>query len=132
MELIIFLFTWLLCRDSIILPLSLIFADSIFNSVFPDFWKWANAVLLHKKESRIILKNTVQSVFWQYLLKFLLKYLKDYYWILCFFIFMITIYLLSVPVSYFTWWFLFATVSFPLYMKFSNLLIHPWKFEQFF
>ena len=101
-----------LCGDSIILPPSLIFAGSIFNSVFPDFWKWANVILFHKKESRIILKNTVQSVFWKYLLKYLLKYLKDYYSILCFFIFMITIYLLSVSVTYFTWWLLFITVSF--------------------
>ena len=42
-----------LCGDSITLPLSLIFKFSLRNGGFPDTWKMANIIPVHKKENKI-------------------------------------------------------------------------------
>ena len=46
-----------LCGDSIILPLTLIFKDCIAKGIFPDLWKLAIVIPMHKKESKNIVKN---------------------------------------------------------------------------
>ena len=46
-----------LCGDSITLPLSLIFKFSLMNGTFPDTWKMANIIPVHKKEEKNIVKN---------------------------------------------------------------------------
>ena len=46
-----------LCSDSITLPLSLIFKFSLMNGTFPDTWKMANVIPVHKKEEKNIVKN---------------------------------------------------------------------------
>ena len=46
-----------LCGDSITLPLTLIFKFSLRNGTFPDTWKMANIIPVHKKEEKNIVKN---------------------------------------------------------------------------
>ena len=46
-----------LCDTALVLPLSLIFEKSISTCVFPDMWKKANVLPIHKKESRRLKKN---------------------------------------------------------------------------
>ena len=41
-----------LCGDSLTLPLTLIFRFSLMNGTFPDTWKMANIILVHKKEKK--------------------------------------------------------------------------------
>ena len=46
-----------LCGKSIAYPLKLIFEASLQGVEFPDYWKKANVVPLHKKESKNLVKN---------------------------------------------------------------------------
>ena len=46
-----------LCDKTLVYPLKLIFKASIQEGVFPDCWKKANVVPIHKKESRNLLKK---------------------------------------------------------------------------
>ena len=46
-----------ICGDSIICPLQLIFETAIRSSCFPDSWKKGNIILVHKKESKNLVKN---------------------------------------------------------------------------
>ena len=46
-----------LCDTALVLPLSLIFEKSISTCVFPDMWKRANVLPVHKKESSHLKKN---------------------------------------------------------------------------
>ena len=46
-----------LCGDSITLSLTLIFKFSFMNGTFPDTWKMANIIPVHKKEEKNIVKN---------------------------------------------------------------------------
>ena len=46
-----------LCGDSITLPLTLIFEFSLMNGTFPDTWKMAKIIPVHKKEENNIVKN---------------------------------------------------------------------------
>ena len=46
-----------LCGKSITYPLKLIFEASLQEGTFPSCWKKANAVLVHKKEDKNLLKN---------------------------------------------------------------------------
>ena len=45
------------CDKTLVYPLKLIFRASIQEGVFPDCWKKANVVPIHKKESKNLLKN---------------------------------------------------------------------------
>ena len=45
------------CGDAITFPLKLIFKSMINEGVFPDDWKKSNVVLIHKKESKNLIKN---------------------------------------------------------------------------
>ena len=47
----------ILCGDSIIIPLRIIFENIISTRIFPDGWKIANVVPVHKKESKHLVKN---------------------------------------------------------------------------
>ena len=46
-----------LCEDSITLPLVQIFESSLSQRVFPDTWKMAKIITVHKKEARDLVKN---------------------------------------------------------------------------
>ena len=46
-----------MCDKTLVYPLKLIFRASIQEGVFPDCWKKANVVPIHKKESKNLLKN---------------------------------------------------------------------------
>ena len=46
-----------ICNESITIPLKIIFDESLKNSVFPEIWKRANVVPLHKKEDKSLVKN---------------------------------------------------------------------------
>ena len=47
----------LLCDDSIILPLMLIFTNIFSTGVYPEMWKLANVTPIHKKGSKQLTKN---------------------------------------------------------------------------
>ena len=47
----------LLCDDSIVLPLKLIFQNILDKSIYPDAWKLANVTPIHKKEDKQLVKN---------------------------------------------------------------------------
>ena len=46
-----------LCEKSIVYPLKLIFEASLKGWEFPDYWKKANLVSVHKKESKSLVNN---------------------------------------------------------------------------
>ena len=46
-----------LCDDGIIKPLSLIYEKCLITGSYPDIWKKANVLPIHKKESRQVKKN---------------------------------------------------------------------------
>ena len=46
-----------LCGKSIVYPLKLIFEASLQGGEIPDYWKKANVVPVHKKESKNLVKN---------------------------------------------------------------------------
>ena len=46
-----------LCEKSITIPLKLIFEESLKFGVFPEIWKKANVVPVHKKEDKTLVKN---------------------------------------------------------------------------
>ena len=46
-----------MCDKTLVYPLKLIFRASIQEGVFPDCWKKADVVPIHKKESKNLLKN---------------------------------------------------------------------------
>ena len=45
------------CGDSIAVPLKIMFNNILHTGIFPDLWKLANVVPIHKKEDKRILKN---------------------------------------------------------------------------
>ena len=45
-----------LCGKSIVYPLNLVFEVSLQCGEFPDYWKKANVVPVHKKESKNVVK----------------------------------------------------------------------------
>ena len=58
-----------MCNKTLVYPLKLIFKASTQEGVFPDCWKKANVVPIHKKESKNLFKNyrtiSLLSIFWQ-------------------------------------------------------------------
>ena len=46
-----------ICNESITIPLKIIFDESLKNGVFPEIWKRANVVPVHKKDDKSIVKN---------------------------------------------------------------------------
>ena len=47
----------LLCDDSVVSPLMIIFCSILETSVYPDQWKLANVVPIYKKEDKQLVKN---------------------------------------------------------------------------
>jgi len=47
----------LLCDDSVILPLSIIFANILSTQIYPDMWKLANVTPIFKKGDKQLIKN---------------------------------------------------------------------------
>ena len=47
----------ILCGDSIVTLLGIIFENIISTRIFPDGWKIANVVPVHKKESKQLVNN---------------------------------------------------------------------------
>ena len=47
----------LLCDDSVVLPLKLIFQNILLTGIFPDLWKYANVTPIHKKGDKQLIKN---------------------------------------------------------------------------
>ena len=46
-----------ICNESITIPLKIIFDESLKNGVFPEIWKRANVVPVHKKDDQSLVKN---------------------------------------------------------------------------
>ena len=47
----------LLCDESVVLPLKIIFQNILAESVYPDKWKLANVTPIHKKDDKQLVKN---------------------------------------------------------------------------
>ena len=47
----------LLCDDSVILPLKIIFSNILSTSNYPNLWKVANVIPIHKKGDKQLIKN---------------------------------------------------------------------------
>ena len=47
----------LLCDDSVILPLKIIFRNILLTSIYPDSWKSANVISIFKKGDKQLIKN---------------------------------------------------------------------------
>ena len=47
----------LLCDQSVVLPLKIIFKNILETSTYPDMWKLANVTPIHKKESKNLIRN---------------------------------------------------------------------------
>ena len=47
----------LLCDDSVILPLTIIFRKILLTSTYPDTWKLANVTPIFKKGDKQLIKN---------------------------------------------------------------------------
>ena len=45
------------CEESITIPLKIIFEESLKCGVFPEIWKKANVVPVHRKEDKTLVKN---------------------------------------------------------------------------
>ena len=46
-----------ICNESITIPLEIIFDESLKNGVFPEIWKRANVVPVHKTDDKSLVKN---------------------------------------------------------------------------
>ena len=47
----------LLCDESVVLPLQIIFRNILASSIYPDLWKLANVTPIFKKENKQLVKN---------------------------------------------------------------------------
>ena len=47
----------LLCDNSVMLPLKIIFRNILFTSIYPDIWKLANVTPIFKKGDKQLIKN---------------------------------------------------------------------------
>ena len=46
-----------MCDSALIVPLKIIFAKRLSSCIFPDIWKHANVVPVHKKNEKILKGN---------------------------------------------------------------------------
>ena len=46
-----------ICKESVTIPLKIIFEESLKKGIFPDIWKKGNIVPAHKKEDKTLLIN---------------------------------------------------------------------------
>ena len=47
----------LLCDNSVVLPLNIIFQNTLVSSIYPDMWKLANVIPIFKKGDKQLIKN---------------------------------------------------------------------------
>ena len=47
----------IICSAQIVFPLKLIFDTCVDTGLYPDLWKMSNACLVHKKETKNLIKN---------------------------------------------------------------------------
>ena len=47
----------LLCDETVVLPLKIIFSNILNSAVFPDMWKLANVTPIYRKEDKQLVKN---------------------------------------------------------------------------
>ena len=47
----------LLCGDSIVTPLKLIFNNVLHTGIYPELWKYANVSPIHKKSDKQVVNN---------------------------------------------------------------------------
>ena len=47
----------LLCDNSVVLPLKIIFQNILVSSLYPDMWKLANVIPIFKKGDKQLIKN---------------------------------------------------------------------------
>ena len=64
----------LLCDDSVILPLKIIFRNILLTSIYPDTWKRANVTPIFKKGDKQLIKTIDQYLFFQFAVKSLKKW----------------------------------------------------------
>ena len=67
-----------LSDGALVLPLKIIFTNCLSRGLFPEIWKCANVVPVHKKNEKMLRGITVLFLFYQ----FLGKYWKNSYMIL--------------------------------------------------
>ena len=46
-----------ICDETIVIPLKIIFENILLTGIYPDLWKSANIVPIHKKNDKQIIKN---------------------------------------------------------------------------
>ena len=46
-----------ICSESVTIPLKITFQKSLKKEIFPEIWKEANVVPIHKKEDNNLIKN---------------------------------------------------------------------------
>ena len=42
-----------ICKESVPIPLKIIFEESLKKGIFPEIWKKANVVSIHKKKTKL-------------------------------------------------------------------------------
>ena len=47
----------ILCDESVVLPLKIIFENILKNSIYPETWKFANVTPIFKKGNKQLIKN---------------------------------------------------------------------------
>ena len=62
-----------MCDESITPPLKIIFDTALKSGIYPDKWKRANVVPVHKKESKKYIKKLQTNIITTYLWKNFLK-----------------------------------------------------------
>ena len=60
-----------ICGESITVSLKIISEQLLKEKKFPEVWKKANIVPVHKKEDKNLIKTIAQSVYFQPLVKFM-------------------------------------------------------------
>ena len=63
-----------ICSESVTIPLKIILEESLKKGIFPEIWKKNNAVPIHKKEGKTLIKSYRPIILVCFL--FLAKYLK--------------------------------------------------------
>ena len=73
----------MLCGNALVKPLKIIFENILKTGIFPEQWKQANVVPIHKKENKQFLKNyrpiSLLPICAKIFEKVLFKYLYDYF-----------------------------------------------------
>ena len=63
----------LICDESVVLPLMLIFRNILESSIYPDQWKLANVVPMYKKDDKQLSKIIDLYLFYLFADKYLKK-----------------------------------------------------------